>query len=109
MVVDHKGVYDVRPMYRDIKDVVGKRHSVSISYGEANFHSAFAKEFYYDKRDSRHINYIHLKRNRNRSKMERLNSETRDREKVMRGLRTKNTLILRGYQIYHNYVRPQEA
>ena len=41
--------------------------------------------------------------------MERLNGETRDREKVMRGLKTKETPILKGYQIYHNFVRPHEA
>jgi putative transposase len=41
--------------------------------------------------------------------MERMNGEIRDREKTMRGLKKKRTTILRGYQIYHNYVRPHEA
>jgi transposase InsO family protein len=41
--------------------------------------------------------------------MERFNGEVRDREKVMRGLKKKDTVILKGYQIYHNYVRPHEA
>jgi hypothetical protein len=41
--------------------------------------------------------------------MERLNGEFRDREKVMRGLKQKDTTILAGYQIYHNYVRPHQA
>jgi len=41
--------------------------------------------------------------------MERLNGEIRDREKVMRGLKRKDTPILSGYQIYHNYLRPHEA
>jgi transposase InsO family protein len=41
--------------------------------------------------------------------MERLNGEVRDREKTMRGLKKKRTPILRGYQIYHNYIRPHEA
>ena len=27
----------------------------------------------------------------------------------MRGLKTKNTPILKGYQLYHNYIRPHEA
>jgi hypothetical protein len=27
----------------------------------------------------------------------------------MRGLKKKRTTIFRGYQIYHNYVRPHEA
>jgi hypothetical protein len=41
--------------------------------------------------------------------MERLNGEIRDREKVMRGLKQEDTPILKGYQIFHNYVRPHEA
>jgi putative transposase len=40
--------------------------------------------------------------------MERFNGEVRDREKVMRGLR-KDTSILTGYQIYHNYIREHQA
>ena len=43
------------------------------------------------------------------NKMERLNGEIRDREKVMRSLKKPDTPILTGYQIYHNYVRPHIA
>jgi len=45
----------------------------------------------------------------NNDKMERLNGEVRDREKVMRNLKIKDTPILTGYQIYHNYMRPHEG
>ena len=41
--------------------------------------------------------------------MEKLNGETRDREKEMRGIKNKDTPILKGYQLYHNYIRPHEA
>ena len=40
------------------------------------------------------------------NKMERMNGELRDRERVMRTLETTDTPILKGMQIYHNYVRP---
>ncbi len=43
------------------------------------------------------------------NKIERLNGEIRDREKVMRSLKKSDTPILPGYQIYHNYVRPHTA
>jgi putative transposase len=46
---------------------------------------------------------------KNNNKMERLNGEVRDREKVMRGLKRQDTPILKGYQIYHNYLRPHEG
>ena len=45
----------------------------------------------------------------NNNKMERMNGEIRDREKTMRGLKTKDTSILTGYQLFHNYIRPHEA
>jgi hypothetical protein len=41
--------------------------------------------------------------------MERLNGEIRDREKTMRGLKRKRTIMLSGYQLYHNYIRPHES
>ncbi|MGD0450140.1 MAG: hypothetical protein ABSA79_03665 [Candidatus Bathyarchaeia archaeon] len=45
----------------------------------------------------------------NNNKMERMNGEIRDREIVMRGLKTKDTAILTGYQLFHNYFRPHEG
>ena len=44
----------------------------------------------------------------NNNKMERMNGEVRDREKVMRGLKTK-THRFSGYQLFHNYIRPHEG
>jgi len=41
--------------------------------------------------------------------MERMNGEIRDREKVMRGLKKKDTPILKGYQIFYNYIREHEG
>jgi hypothetical protein len=41
--------------------------------------------------------------------MERLNGEVRDREQNFRGLKTVDSPILRGYQIFHNYIRPHEG
>ena len=43
---------------------------------------------------------------RNNNKKERLNGEIRDREKVVRGIKTKDSVLIHGYQMYHNYLRP---
>jgi len=56
-----------------------------------------------------HINAIKLRGDLNNNKMERMNGEVRDREKAMRGLKTKDTPILTGYQIFHNYIRGHEG
>jgi putative transposase len=58
---------------------------------------------------TRHIAHIRLQGDHNNNKMERMNGEVRDREKVMRGLKTTNTPILTGYQLFHDYLRPHEA
>ena len=46
---------------------------------------------------------------RNNNKMKRMNGEVRDREKTMRSLKNVDTPILKGLQIYHNYMRPHES
>ncbi len=38
-----------------------------------------------------------------------MNGEVRDREEVMRGLKRMDTPILKGYQLYHNFIRPLEG
>ncbi|MDV3243990.1 MAG: hypothetical protein LYZ66_02295 [Nitrososphaerales archaeon] len=38
-----------------------------------------------------------------------MNGEVRDREKVMRGLKRTDSPILKGYQIYHSFIRPHEG
>ena len=38
-----------------------------------------------------------------------MNGEIRDREKTMRGLKTMDTPILAGMQLFHNFIRPHEA
>jgi hypothetical protein len=82
---------------------MGKRPQVLITDGLHSCHDAFNREFYTntDPR-SRHINAIKLKNptnDANNNKMERINGEIRDREKVMRGLKKKDTPILEGMQI----------
>ena len=63
------------------------------------------KEFYTMSKATRteYIHSIRIQGDRNNNKMERLNGEIRDREKVMRGLKKPETPIIPGYQIYHNY------
>ena len=37
------------------------------------------------------------------------NGEVCDREKVMRGIKRSDSVILKGYQLYHNYFRDHDA
>jgi hypothetical protein len=75
-----------------------------------NKHPRFKKEFFTLKNPrTEHVRHITLRGDHNNNKMERMNGEIRDREKTMRGLKTKDTAILQGYQLFHNYIRPHEG
>jgi len=105
-----KYIEDVRPLFKKAKEVSGKRPNVLISDGAPNYNQAFKDEFFrHRKPRSRHIRHIRLQGDHNNNKMERLNGEVRDREKIMRGLKKVDTSVLPGYQIYHNYFRPHEG
>ena len=77
-----------------------------VSDGAPNFHQAYQKE-YWSKIAPRtsHIRHIHLQKDRNNNKMERMNGEIRDREKTMRSLKRVDSPVLKGYQQYHNFFR----
>lgn len=109
-VADTKFTHDVRPLFKEGKELMGKKPDMLISDGAPNFHEAYKKEYWsrIAPRTS-HIRHIHLKGDKNNNKMERMNGEVRDREKVMRGLKITETPILKGYQIFHNHIREHEA
>lgn len=106
-IADHKGTSDVRPMFKEAMKVAGKKPEVLISDGAPNFHRAYNKEFWthFNPRPT-HVKEIALRGRIHNNKMERFNGELRDREKVMRSLKTSETPILQGMQIFHNYLRP---
>jgi transposase-like protein len=109
-VADAQYTSNIQPLFRRAKEIAGKRPNTMITDGAPNFHDAFNKEFFtLNNPRTRHISHIRLQGDHNNNKMERLNGEVRDREKVMRGLKISDTKILPGYQIYHNYFRPHEA
>jgi hypothetical protein len=109
-VADTKYTADVRPLFQVAKAVAGKVPMTLVSDGAPNFHLAYLKEFSRGRLDRpEHIPHIRLQGDFNNNKMERMNGEIRDREKVMRGLERKDSPILTGYQLFHNYIRPHKA
>ena len=106
-VADTKYTEDVRPLFKKSQDVAGKKPKVLLSDGARNFMQAHKKEWYsrYKEEQTQHIRHIHFKNDRNTNVMERLNGEIRDREKVMRSLKTDDSPIITGMQIFHNYIR----
>ncbi len=108
-VVDSKYTENVQPLLAKGKELAGKKPFVLVTDGAPNFHKAYQKEFWSVSKPSTHIKSITLKGQHNNNKMERMNGEIRDREKVMRGLKKDDTPIIEGYRIYHNFIRGHQA
>ncbi len=107
-VANSKFKHDARKLFKMGKEATGKSPKKIITDGLPAYHDAYKKEFWTQKKETRaeHIRHIKIQGDMNNNKMERLNGEIRDREKVMRGLKNTDTPILKGYQIFHNYIRP---
>ena len=107
-VADTKDTHDARHLFQMAKERAGKKPQILITDGLRSYRDAWLKEFRANKlSDSTvHIRQITLAGQHNNNKMERLNGEIRDREKVTRNLKKEDSPILTGLQIFHNYVRP---
>jgi transposase-like protein len=110
-IADSKYTHDARTLFKAGVKVAGKKPMTLITDGLPAYHDAYLKEYWTLKKETRteHIRHIMIRGDHNNNKMERMNGEVRDREKVMRGLKKTDTPILKGYQLFHNYIRPHEG
>ena len=109
-VADTKEKHNPRGLFANGKEIAGKRPVRLITDGLESYHDAWKKEFRtIASPQGEHIKEISLKGQIHNNKMERMNGEIRDREQTMRGLKRKDTPILTGMQIYHNFIREHEG
>jgi putative transposase len=109
-VAESKDRHDARNLLRMAKEVTGRQPMTFITDGLRVYHDAYKKEFWTLKGPrTEHIQHITLRGDHNNNKMERMNGEVRDREKIMRGLKNTDSTILKGYQLFHNYIRVHEG
>jgi putative transposase len=104
-VAESKHKHDARKLFIQARRLMKKQPKEFITDGLPTY-SVTAKRVF---PNATHIRHIRLQGDHNNNKMERMNGEIRDREKTMRGIKTKDTAILQGYQLFHNYLRPHEA
>lgn len=107
-IADRKQDHDARGLLKEGKRVSRTIPNVFITDGLRSYNEAYRREFWARSRHKRpvHIQHIHLQGDMNNNRMERFNGEFRDREKVFRGIKTTDSVIVDGLQIYHNYIRP---
>jgi transposase-like protein len=83
---------------------------ILVTDGLPAYRDAFNREFFTLKNPkSKHIGTIRLAGDMQNNKMERLNGEIRQREKVIRGLKKPDTPILAGIQFFHNCIKPHQG
>ena len=107
-VADRKEGHDASGLFAKGKLVTQSKPKVLITDGLHSYAEAYQKELWEINRQTRpiHIKHIHLRGDMNNNKMERYNGEFRDREKIVRGVKIKDSVLIHGYQLYHNYLRP---
>jgi len=104
-VAETKMKHDARQLFIQARRLMKKQPKEFITDGLPSYSVASSKIF----PKANHVRHIRLQGDMNNNKMERMNGEIRDREKTMRGLKTTDTAILKGYQLFHNYIRPHSA
>lgn len=104
-VAESKDKHDARKLFIQARRLMRKQPKNFTTDGLPTYSVASNQIF----PDAKHIRHIRLQGDMNNNKMERMNGEIRDREKTMRGLKTKETPILTGYQLFHNYIREHEG
>ena len=87
-------------MFREGKRLAGKVPSVLITDGARNFNSAFRHVYYRENKALaiQHIRDIRFDGSVYNNKMERMNGEIRDREKVVRGVKKEDSPIIGDYK-----------
>ena len=110
-VADTKDRHDARGLFHRSAEIAGKNPRLIITDGLHAYGIAARKEYQTNHGNSGavHVREISLKGTVHNNKMERMNGEVRDRERVMRGVKKADSPIFKGCQIYHNYIRPHEG
>ena len=99
---------DAKRAFRKSKEVANKKPRLVVTDGLPGYHSAFNSEFYNQHKSVQHIANVALQSGLNNS-IERMHGSIREREKVMRGIKSMETPFIKGNQIYLNFIRPHQA
>jgi putative transposase len=107
IVSQRREIIDARNVYQDVKQKSVTPKAV-IHDGLPSYDKAFQKEFFTMKNPRvKNIRSISVRHEGLNSVVERLNGSTRDREKVMRGMNTKESAqkIIEAMRIHYNFCR----
>jgi putative transposase len=108
MIAQTREAQEAKRTFRKSKEVTSKKPNLVVTDGLAGYKSAFNSEFYDNHKSVQHVADVALQSGMN-NVIERMHGSFREREKVMRGIKSMETPIFQGNQIYYNFIRPHEA
>jgi transposase-like protein len=108
IISEKREIEDARRLFQKAKAIAKSKPKIEITDGLPAYKKAFTKEFWVRNKAERpeHISHIRLAGDINNNLIERRQGTIRDREKVMRGLKTTETPIIPMENIYYNFIRP---
>jgi putative transposase len=108
MIAETREGEDAKKTFRQSKEATSKRPNLVVTDGLPGYKGAFNSEFYDHHQNVKHAADVALQSGLNNS-IERMHGSIREREKVMRGIKSMDTPFFKGNQIYMNFVRPHSA
>ncbi len=111
-ITKNREIDDARKVFKKAKKITGDRPEFIISDGLQSYGKAISKEFNkWRLPRTSHIRLETIRKKPNNNLIERFHSTFRERDKVMRGFKSKNTaqILTDGFRTYYNFVRPHTA
>ena len=103
---------DARKPFAKAKQLAKRKPEIMVTDGLHTYIDAFKKEFFTLKGPrTKHIRKPRFRDRTNNNLVERLQGSIREREKVMRGLKSEETAktMIDGYRAYYNFIRPHQS
>ena len=105
-------VSDARKPFQKARKIAGTKPDFVVTDGLRSYQRAFKKEFFTLRNPrTKHIRNVGFRDKTNNNKIERFHGTFRERDKVMRGLKTEETakVIAEGFRTYYNFLRPHST
>jgi len=100
-----RNVSDAQDAFREAKTVGKVEPRVVLTDGLGSYRPAAQHEF----PDAVHVSGVGLQGRLNQNRIERYHGTLKERTKIVRGIKTTDSVILDGQRVYYNHIRPHQA
>jgi len=110
VVSTERRVRDARMVFQKAKqNCGGRKPKYIVTDGLGSYKRAVKKEFTTNTGETEHLFNVGIQHHPNNNHVERLHGTIRQREKVMRALKTDETPIIEGHRLFYNFIKPHES